>query len=816
MTKRIYIFLFLILVCAGCGPSENATTSPTINPTTATFDKHPDHQADLVVTMTRNGNTLQAISDASGELAAGSDYDVSDETVTIQKSYLAHQAVGTLELSFDFDEGKDPVLTVTVSDSTDADDDGGGDDLPDECPGQCNAATPVYPTPLSDGGLGNVTMYSTSASDGGACNYGTTDVMNYAAINVNVLPDDAQGQWQAGKICGQCAEVTALTSQGPQTVVVRIMDKCPDEHCGIDLGGDAPATIMLDGSGRYEGKWHFVSCDGHPEVSDGPPVLYVLPGSNSWWSRVHVRNGSTATDSIAWQDVADTANGYLSYATNPENAFEVPVDDVLQSGISSVLITVHYVDGTTATVTLTPAELAAESTAYPLVRSDSDPTPTPDPEPDPEPDHHVDNPFAGANGYINPDYTAKVAAEAQRTGGSLGEAMAEVAQYSTAVWLDRMAAIEGSADLMGLRAHLDQALQQQDGDSPLTIMVVIYDLPNRDCAAAASNGELLIAEDGLNIYKTQYIDPIAEILSDAKYSSLRIVAVVEPDSLPNLVTNLDVAACAEANSSGAYVDGIRYAIDRLHPIGNVYLYLDIAHSGWLGWDSNFSPAVQLYRNMLQKTTDGVNSIDGFITNTANYTPVEEVYLPNADLNVGGQPIKASEFYEWNPYFDEKDFATALRSAFVNAGLPSSIGMLIDTSRSGWGGSQRPDGVSGSSDLNTYVDESCVDRRPHRGGWCNQQGAGIGVRPQVTPAAGIDAYVWVKPPGESDGVSSDTIVDPDDPNKKFDTMCDPNGRSSYNSNYPTNAMPDAPHAGRWFSEQFQMLVENAYPPLLESD
>jgi cellulose 1,4-beta-cellobiosidase len=216
--------------------------------------------------------------------------------------------------------------------------------------------------------------------------------------------------------------------------------------------------------------------------------------------------------------------------------------------------------------------------------------------------------------------------------------------------------------------------------------------------------------------------------------------------------------------------------------------------------------------VLQGTADGLNSVDGFITNTANYTPLEEVYLTDADLNVGGQAIKSSDFYEWNPNFDEMDFATALRSAFINAGFSSTIGMLIDTSRNGWGGSQRPAGASSSTALNTYVDESRLDRRPHRGGWCNQKGAGIGERPTTAPATGIDAYVWVKPAGESDGVSSEGVVDPNDPNKKFDTMCDPAGMNAYNSKYPTNAMTGAPHAGRWFSEQFRMLVENAYPPL----
>ena len=40
----------------------------------------------------------------------------------------------------------------------------------------------------------------------------------------------------------------------------------------------------------------------------------------------------------------------------------------------------------------------------------------------------------------------------------------------------------------------------------MTIMVVVYDLPNRDCSSEASNGELRVEEDGLNRYKTEYID----------------------------------------------------------------------------------------------------------------------------------------------------------------------------------------------------------------------------------------------------------------------------------------------------------------------
>jgi cellulose 1,4-beta-cellobiosidase len=144
---------------------------------------------------------------------------------------------------------------------------------------------------------------------------------------------------------------------------------------------------------------------------------------------------------------------------------------------------------------------------------------------------------------------------------------------------------------------------------------------------------------------------------------------------------------------------------------------------------------------------------------------------------------------------------------------AGFGMLVDTSRNGWGGADRPTEVSDSTDLNTYVDESRVDRRPHRGGWCNQAGAGIGQRPAASPADNIDAYVWVKPPGESDGVSDpDAPPDPDDPAKQHDVMCDPEGQSRYDPSKPTNALPNAPHAGRWFPEQFAMLVENADPAI----
>ena len=232
------------------------------------------------------------------------------------------------------------------------------------CVGICNSATPVYPTVGPDGGRGNITMYTTEASNGGACNYGATSVLYFAAVNVNVTPGDGRGQWQGGRICGQCVEVTAVTSQGPKSVVVRIMDKCPDGYCGMDLGGNAAAAIMLDGFGRYDGSWRLVSCEGHPEVSDGPPALSVAAGANVYWSRVRIRNPAGTVDSITWQD-AQSGSGSFPWASDPENAFEVPTS-VLQSSAARVTVTAHFADGSTAAAALTPAQLAAGSASYPL------------------------------------------------------------------------------------------------------------------------------------------------------------------------------------------------------------------------------------------------------------------------------------------------------------------------------------------------------------------------------------------------------------------------------------------------------------------
>ncbi|HEX8345391.1 MAG TPA: glycoside hydrolase family 6 protein [Actinoplanes sp.] len=419
------------------------------------------------------------------------------------------------------------------------------------------------------------------------------------------------------------------------------------------------------------------------------------------------------------------------------------------------------------------------------------------------PTARVDNPYAGARGYVNPEWSAKAAAE---PGGS------RISNTPTAVWLDRIAAIEGTSNSssngsMGLRDHLDAALAQGAG----YIQLVIYNLPGRDCAALASNGELGPTE--LNRYKTEYIDEIAAIQADAKYAALRIINIVEIDSLPNLITNVGgtpgaTAMCDTMKANGGYVQGIGYALQKLGAIGNVYNYVDAAHHGWIGWDTNFRPTANI---MLEaaRASGSVDNVTGFITNTANYSALREPWF-NINTTVGGQSVRQSKWVDWNFYVDELSFAQAFRQELVSVGFNANIGMLIDTSRNGWGGPNRPTAASTSTVMDTFVNQSRIDRRIHAGNWCNQAGAGLGERPRAAPEAGIDAYVWVKPPGESDGSSS---LIPNDEGKGFDRMCDPTyGGNGRNGNSMTGSLPGAPISGAWFSAQFRELMANAYPAL----
>lgn len=225
---------------------------------------------------------------------------------------------------------------------------------------------PIEPEITDEGGFGNVTTYGSvtnpSPSQGGACNYGDTGIYSYAAISVNVNPGDDQGQWNDGRICGQCAEVWAETPWGIKKTVIRIVDKCPDAYCGIDLGGLPAQELMGRQAGRYDGGWTFIPCEGHENVSDGPTAIYVKEGSNPYWSIIHVRNPPAKVLSIKWETDQDT--GVLDWAAEAENYFSVP--EAVRTENGAVTLTITYDFNYADTVITTGTALIEEMTKIPI------------------------------------------------------------------------------------------------------------------------------------------------------------------------------------------------------------------------------------------------------------------------------------------------------------------------------------------------------------------------------------------------------------------------------------------------------------------
>jgi cellulose 1,4-beta-cellobiosidase len=117
--------------------------------------------------------------------------------------------------------------------------------------------------------------------------------------------------------------------------------------------------------------------------------------------------------------------------------------------------------------------------------------------------------------------------------------------------------------------------------------IVLYDLPWRNgCPNTAS----------INAYRTEYIDGECLLIRAIYPHSLLVIAkhiranpnvavavVIEPNALPKLVVETPPIICPTTNT--ATQDGVTYALKSLN-LPNVVMYLDMAHGGWLGWDSN--------------------------------------------------------------------------------------------------------------------------------------------------------------------------------------------------------------------------------------
>ncbi|KAF2866512.1 cellobiohydrolase-like protein II precursor [Massariosphaeria phaeospora] len=351
------------------------------------------------------------------------------------------------------------------------------------------------------------------------------------------------------------------------------------------------------------------------------------------------------------------------------------------------------------------------------------------------------NPFTGRKMFANKDYTEKVRLAAdQITDASLKAKALKVAEAGTFLWMDTRAKIE--------------TLEDNIKDVPCGSIagVVIYDLPGRDCAAKASNGELAVGD--ISVYKSEYIDPIVAIFK--KYPNTAFALVIEPDSLPNLVTNADLQTCKD--SATGYREGVAYALKSLN-LPNIAMYIDAGHGGWLGWNDNLKPGAKEL-GTVYKNAGSPKQVRGIATNVAGWN--------SFDMSPG-EFSKATDA-QWNKAQNEKQYITLFSPELKSAGMPGQA--IVDTARNG-----------------------VQNLRKEWGHWCNVKGAGFGPRPTSTTGSTlVDAFVWVKPGGESDG-TSDTSAD------RFDSFC------GYEDAYQP-----APEAGQWNQAYFEDLVKNAKPAL----
>jgi cellulose 1,4-beta-cellobiosidase len=391
----------------------------------------------------------------------------------------------------------------------------------------------------------------------------------------------------------------------------------------------------------------------------------------------------------------------------------------------------------------------------------------------------------------------------------------------SAFWIDVKSKIRKSSlhpDLSTVEGILENAAACA---SPPVVTFIVYDLPNRDCYALASNGEICChygedvgrtkclmneqgsskgfykefpgenCKDGLREYKETYIDPFADVVS--QYTDrVPVVLIIEPDSLGNMVTNMadsrpnSFRGCTN-ETKVSYEEGIAYAVNKFAPTGAT-MYVDAAHGGWLGW-ANPGPGedkAARFANIIKGL--GIQSkIRGFATNVAGYQALGTVLCPAPGYCRGGNsnheccqddPCKLQD--EWNWGHNELNYIDVVWDRMKSTMPGFDPKFIIDSGRNGNPGTRRA---------------KCQN-------WCNVRGAGIGHAPTTNTAdVRIDAYFWLKTPGESDGCTEDLPEGGKCP--RFDAQC-----ADQDALGSMVGEPRAPEAGIWFHYQIAQLAENA--------
>jgi endoglucanase len=295
-------------------------------------------------------------------------------------------------------------------------------------------------------------------------------------------------------------------------------------------------------------------------------------------------------------------------------------------------------------------------------------------------------------------------------------------------------------------------------------VLVAYYIPGRDCSQYSAGGA-----PSEQAY-LEWIDAFARGIGGH-----RAVVILEPDGLALLSSE---PWCGEGGggSTGTPEDFSRVderfreingALDRLGRNRRTAVYVDAGHSAWQplnDYDAGYGEPRDQLGMASRLLRGGIDKAQGFFLNVSNFRS-------SADLVDYGTRLSRCIA------FRQATGASACSDADI-ASVPEDPDALthfvLDTSRNGQGPWIPPAGL--------YPDPQ---------DWCNPPGRGLGAPPTTrTGNELVDAFLWVKRPGESDGQCTRGTAGPED---------------------PVYGSVDPP-AGQWWAEYALGLAQRANPPL----
>ncbi|MHB9758036.1 glycoside hydrolase family 6 protein [Streptomyces sp. BYX5S] len=288
-----------------------------------------------------------------------------------------------------------------------------------------------------------------------------------------------------------------------------------------------------------------------------------------------------------------------------------------------------------------------------------------------------------------------------------------------------------------------------------TPVIALYNVPGRDCSNYSAGGATTTAE-----YQT-WIDAVADGIG-----SREALVVLEPDSLALLPADCGQDDAQGTKTTARYAE-VNYAVDTLERLDRTRVYLDTGHPGWHSVNSIVPRLIK----------GGVTDAAGFFTNVSNYQTDDAnswygklissciTYVEKSEGDAADCPN------QWTPRADAQTWL----DAHVKVPASRMPHFVTDSSRNGKGPWTAPAGK--------YTDAQ---------EWCNPPDRGLGARPTLRTGDPLqDARLWIKIPGESDGLCLRGTAGPEDPER---------------------GMVD-PKAGDWFPQQALELARYANPPLL---